>query len=55
MIEKIENLDKLRELNYLNLALNNIEKVEGLANCDSLEKLDLTCNFIEARNLLYSL
>ncbi len=52
LIEKMENLDKLRELEYLNLALNNIEMVEGLANCDSLNKLDMTCNFIPAKNLI---
>lgn len=51
----MENLDKLRELEYLNLALNNIEMVEGLENCDSLYKLDLTCNFINAKNLIKSL
>ncbi len=48
----MENLDKLRELEYLNLALNNIDMIEGLANCDSLNKLDLTCNFITAKNLI---
>lgn len=48
----MENLNKLWELQYLNLALNNIDVVEGLENCDSLEKLDLTCNFISAKNLL---
>lgn len=42
----VENLNKLKKLQYLNLALNNIEKVENLERCESLEKLDLTLNFI---------
>jgi protein TilB len=54
-IEKMENLRKLKELKYLNLALNNIWKIEGIARCESLEKLDLTCNFIEAEDLEESL
>jgi protein TilB len=28
------------------LALNNIEKIENLENCEFLSKLDLTVNFI---------
>lgn len=41
-----ENLTKLKKLEYLNLALNNIERVENLDGCESLNKLDLTLNFI---------
>lgn len=41
-----ENLNKLKKLEYLNLAINNIEKVENLSACESLQKLDLTLNFI---------
>ena len=33
-------------LEYLNLALNNIERIENLEGCESLNKLDLTLNFI---------
>lgn len=33
-------------MEYLNLAINNIEKIENLERCESLEKLDLTLNFI---------
>ncbi|GAB1605344.1 protein tilB homolog [Argonauta hians] len=33
-------------LDYLNLALNNIERIENLEGCESLRKLDLTVNFI---------
>ncbi|CAH2104457.1 unnamed protein product [Euphydryas editha] len=46
LIAKIENLNKLKHLKYLNLALNNIEVIENLERCESLEKLDLTLNFI---------
>lgn len=54
-IEKMENLKKLKQLTYLNLALNNISVIEDVEHCESLEKLDLTCNFIECKNLLESL
>ncbi|KAI9348784.1 hypothetical protein DFJ73DRAFT_429317 [Zopfochytrium polystomum] len=47
LINKIENLHKLKELQYLNLALNNIKKIENLQGCESLRKLDLTVNFVE--------
>lgn len=46
LIAKIENLNKLKHLVYLNLAINNIEVIENLERCESLEKLDLTLNFI---------
>lgn len=46
LIAKIENLNKLKHLTYLNLALNNIEVIENLERCESLQKLDLTLNFI---------
>ena len=42
----LENLNKLKMLEYLNLALNNIERIENLEGCESLNKLDLTLNFI---------
>ena len=54
-IDKIENLRKLKELKYINLALNNISKIEGIGRCESLQKLDLTCNFIEAKDYKESL
>lgn len=41
-----ENLHKLKCLEYLNMAVNNVEKIEGLQACESLKKLDLTANFI---------
>lgn len=61
-----ENVKRLKKLEYLNLALNNIEVIENLEGkiiihrfivlicitlscfpgCESLQKLDLTVNFI---------
>lgn len=41
-----ENLNKLKSLEYLNLAINNIERIENLEGLESLQKLDLTLNFI---------
>lgn len=46
LISKIENLHKLKKLEYLNLSLNNIEIIENLEQLESLTKLDLTLNFI---------
>lgn len=37
----------LQELQYLNLAINNITTIENLHRCESLAKLDLTMNFID--------
>uniref|UniRef100_T1GHC5 Dynein axonemal assembly factor 11-like CS domain-containing protein n=1 Tax=Megaselia scalaris TaxID=36166 RepID=T1GHC5_MEGSC len=46
LISRIENLNKLKKLEYLNLALNNVEVIENLEMLESLNKLDLTLNFI---------
>ena len=35
-----------QELEHLNLAVNNISRVENLGGCESLRRLDLTLNFI---------
>lgn len=51
IIPKMEGLNKLKELDYLNLALNNISKIEGVEGCESLRKLDLTVNFIDVEDL----
>ena len=51
IIEKLENLDKLKELEYLNLAVNSISKIENLEKCESLNKLDLTMNFVDIEDL----
>ena len=47
----MENLNKLKELEYLNLALNNIYKIEGIEGCESLKKIDFTVNFIDIENI----
>ena len=41
-----ENLHRLKQVEYLNLALNRIERIENLQGCESLKKLDLTVNCI---------
>lgn len=51
IIEKLENLDKLKELEYLNLAVNSISTIENLEKCESLNKIDLTMNFVDIENL----
>jgi protein TilB len=51
IIEKMENLNKLKELEYLNLALNSIAVIENIEGCESLQKLDLTVNFIDVDSL----
>lgn len=51
IIEKLENLDKLKELEYLNMAVNSIQVIENLEKCESLKKIDLTMNFIDIENL----
>ena len=43
----MEGLSKLKELEYLNLAVNNITLIEGIHGCESLQKLDLTLNFVD--------
>jgi protein TilB len=55
IIGKMENLFHLKDLEYLNLALNNIKRIEGLQNCEFLKKLDLTLNFIDFDNLKLSI
>eukprot|EP01038_Epipyxis_sp_PR26KG_P004178 gene4178-5946_t len=55
IIPKMENLTHLKDLQYLNLALNNIACVEGLQNCEFLKKLDLTLNFIDLDHLKSSI
>jgi protein TilB len=51
LIAKMENLFHLKDLGYLNLALNNVQKIEGLSNCEFIYKLDLTVNFIDLDTL----
>lgn len=42
----------MQELQYLNVAVNNIVKIQNLQRCESLQKLDLTVNFIPKAGLL---
>jgi protein TilB len=51
IISRIENLVHLKDLEYLNMALNNVKKIEGLQNCEFLNKIDLTVNFIDVDEL----
>mmetsp|Transcript_29664 Transcript_29664/g.92694 ORF Transcript_29664/g.92694 Transcript_29664/m.92694 type:complete len:417 (-) Transcript_29664:456-1706(-) len=51
IIPKMEGLNKLKELEYLNLALNNISMIEGVDGCESLKKLDMTVNFVSVLEL----
>ncbi|KAK2953154.1 putative tilB protein [Blattamonas nauphoetae] len=46
LVGKIEGLNRLHQLRYLNLTLNLITRIENLGSCEDLNKLDLTCNFI---------
>lgn len=54
-ISKIENLQKLKRLNYLQLSLNNISWIENLTGCESLQKLDLTVNFVKDLMCIFNL
>ena len=51
LISRIEGVHRLKRLEYLNLALNNITRVENLEGCESLHKLDLTVNFVDLDEL----
>ena len=55
IISKMENLNYFKDLIYLNLALNNVTKIEGLQNCEFLNKLDLTLNFIDFDTFKHSI
>lgn len=37
VIPRMENLNRLKSLEYLNLALNNISLIEGIDKCESLK------------------
>jgi protein TilB len=54
LIGKIEKkcARRLRALKYLNVAVNNISLIEGLENCEFLEKVDFTVNFLDVEGLL---
>ncbi len=42
----MENFGRLKMLEYLNLAMNNIERIENTEPLEKLKKLDLTLNFV---------
>lgn len=50
IIEKMEGLTKLKELEYVNFAVNSIGLIEGIRGCESLQKMDLTLNFIDVED-----
>ena len=37
VIPRMENLSRLKDLEYLNLALNNVTKIENIEGCESLK------------------
>jgi hypothetical protein len=45
-------LKRLKSLEYLNVAVNNICYIEGLDRNENLNKLDFTVNFIDVDGLL---
>ncbi|XP_063236994.1 dynein axonemal assembly factor 11 isoform X2 [Bacillus rossius redtenbacheri] len=55
LIQTIENLGRLKRLQYLNLAVNCVERIDGLHGCESLGKLDLTLNFVGVLSSVASL
>lgn len=54
-ITKLENLKRLKCLEYLNISMNVIETIEGLDGCENLRKLDLTLNFVGQLSSVLSL
>ena len=38
-------------MQYLNLALNNLTRIESLEACEALQKLDLSVNFVDLPGL----
>ena len=53
VISKMNHADfrQFRVLEYLNLALNNIQVIANIQHLECLNKLDLTLNFIDVENL----
>lgn len=47
IIDRMENLQRFKSLQYLNLAMNNVLIIENLESCEDLNKLDMTLNFID--------
>ena len=51
LIEEMKGFNKLKELEYLNLAVNSVNKIAGIKRCESLNKLDMTLNFVDIEDL----
>ena len=47
----MEGVHKLKELEYINFAVNNISLIENIRGCECLQKLDMTLNFIDIEDL----
>ena len=47
MIERIENLEHLKNLQFLTLSYNKLKKIEGLSTLIKLVFLDLSYNYIK--------
>ena len=47
----MSGLSKLKELEYLNMAVNSVDKIAGIRRCESLNKLDITLNFVDLEDL----
>ena len=47
LVSKLQNLHRLKELEYANFAVNNIRKIENLQRCESLAEAGMTVNFID--------
>ena len=47
VLPSMKSVLRIQELQYLNIAINNITRIENLHRCESLTRLDLTINFID--------
>ena len=47
MLPSMNSVLRMQELQYLNIAINNITRIENLHRCESLTRLDLTMNFVD--------
>ena len=47
----MEGITRLKELEYINLAVNSVQIIENVRGCESLQKLDLTLNFVDVEDL----
>ena len=47
VLPSMNSVLRMQELQYLNIAINNITRIENLHRCESLTRLDLTMNFVD--------